>query len=223
MKVCRCGGEQGQVTGLIVLHFSFFFQDQVSQWTGCHWFNWICCWRAPGILMFQPLKSWDHQHGLLHQPLFFFFFTFYNMGLGLGPRSLCIHGKHFVSWFISPAPQNSFYLKYGVPPIWDSKCKEMITWETWLKGLFLTARWPSPIWNSKDHGVLFLERKKKAIALNLINVHYWLYNTTYQKQGLMLPLEKSLILPALSPPDFLIVPLSGLFPDRFVCIYPDQN
>ena len=63
-----------------------------------------------------------------------------------------------------------------------------------------------------------LRKKKKAIVLNLINVHYWLYNTTYQKQGLMLPLEKSLILPALSPPDFLMVPLSGLFSDRFLCI-----
>lgn len=163
MQVWR-PGEQYQATGSIALHFVFFsfktrspselavidsigFAAGESQRCSC-----FSLW-SPGITTMGCFT--------------YLYFIFYNMGLGLGPRPLYLHDKHFVNWFIFAALKNSFYLKYGVPPIWDSEYKEIKIWETWLKGLFLTHRWPSPIWNSKDHGVLFLEKKKKNLLFSI--------------------------------------------------------
>lgn len=47
-----------------------------------------------------PLKLWDYKWMLPHALLCLFFF--FNDYWGTKLRSLCLHGKHFTNWIISP-------------------------------------------------------------------------------------------------------------------------
>lgn len=90
-------GEQCQVTGSIALHFSFFLSRPglpMSWLSLSQLFLLLESPRDPHVSASEVLGSptW------VASPTFIlFYFIFYNMGLGLGPRPLYLHDKHFVN------------------------------------------------------------------------------------------------------------------------------
>lgn len=88
-------GEQCQVTGSIAFHFSFFLSRPglPMSWLSLSQLDLLL--ESPRDPHVSASEVLDHQHGLLHLPLFYF--IFYNMGLGLGPRPVYLHDKHFVN------------------------------------------------------------------------------------------------------------------------------